>query len=338
MSKANQEKFLSTSQHFVALSLMCLVTVSCGRLAQSENTSRAGGTTTSRSASADKVVCSEDGQTDCVVSGSFKAVDSTNLIAENIKTGVTIGGVNGNLTTPNPWDLRVGTTVNGVIGKLKVTCRNRVNTKIFNYDNPGTFAIGQTSVTSGTAIDIWDTVDDSPNNMFDEFPVSIVSAWGSNTDCGGVEMTGDDSNVWKDITTTDGTAGSTCVATPSNCTIKNKITGLLWSKLMNGATWDVAWNSCRILNHNGLSGWRLPTQKELMEAYIHGMGPAAVTIGWASKALVKNLIVQSGTNSSAPDASYNYNHWSVHLGNGYINYSFWTKSGSPGQLPFVCVR
>lgn len=41
------------------------------------------------------LICTTEGQSSCIVSGNFKAVGATNLVAENVKAGVSLGGVLG---------------------------------------------------------------------------------------------------------------------------------------------------------------------------------------------------------------------------------------------------
>ena len=267
----------------------------------------------------------------------------------NIKDTVSIFGTVGNLTAavaPNSWDVRVGVTVNGVTGKLKVNCRNRVGSA-FNYDG-AISGIGQSGVTSGTAIDIWDTIDDY-NNYVSGLPPSIVTAWGSNTDCGGIDTPGlssDDDNVWKDVTTTNGTTASTCAATSANCTMQDKITGLWWSKQQTGAAWNTAWSTCLttlngttygtnpVPGYNGQTGWRLPTQKELMDAYNHGIRSAASdkwtvpNSNWITEGNMANYF-WSGSSVSF----FTSNAWYVNLafGGTYDN-------GKNNTYQVVCVR
>jgi hypothetical protein len=254
--------------------------------------------------------------------GSYQTgAGDADITQANIKDTVSIFGTVGNLTAavaPNSWDVRVGVTVNGVTGKLKVNCRNRVGSA-FNYDG-AISGIGQSPVTSGTAIDIWDTIDDYNNNV-SGLPPSIVTAWGSNTDCGGIDTPGlssDDDNVWKDVTTTNGTTASTCAATSANCTMQDKITGLWWSKQQTGAAWNTAWSTClttlngttygtnSVPGYNGQTGWRLPTQKELMDAYNHGIRSAAdkpPINNWITEASIAANYFWSGSSVSSATSS-----------------------------------
>jgi hypothetical protein len=221
----------------------------------------------------------------------YTGTGDTDITAANIASGLDIFGATGSLTgavAPDPWNVRVGVTVNGVTGKLKVNCRNRVSTSsptLYNYDG-AIGSIGQGGRTGGSVRDIWDTIDDY-NNAQVGVPGGVVASWSSSTDCYGVESGAGDDNVWKDVTTTNGTTASTCTATPANCTMQDKITGLSWSKLQASAAWNTAWSNCQSLNYNGQTGWRLPTQKELMEAYTHGIRSAA-RANWMTEANMYN--------------------------------------------------
>lgn len=192
------------------------------------------------------------------------AAGDPDIAASNIKDQVNIFGITGDVTSPNAWDLRAGVTVGSVTGKLKVNCRNRANG----------------DVSGDSVVDIWDTIDDY-------LGVPPTNVWGNNTDCGGVEAAAGDDNVWKDVTTTSAGAASNCATDGTRCTMQDKITGLWWSKLQANATWNEAWSNCQSLNHNGQTGWRLPTQKELMEAYTHGIRSAA-SANWMTEAHMTN--------------------------------------------------
>jgi hypothetical protein len=258
----------------------------------------------------------------------YTGTGDTDISAANIASGVDIFGATGSLTgavAPDPWNVRVGVTVNGVTGKLKVNCRNRVNSSRYNYDGAiGSIRVG--GVTTGTSVDIWDTIDDYNNNV-SGLPPSVVTAWGNNTDCAGVEVTAGDDNVWKDVTTTAAGAASNCATDGARCTMQDKITGLWWSKLQANATWNVAWSNCQSLNHNGQTGWRLPTQKEIMEAYTHGIRSEART-NWMTEANM-NTNLWSGSAGSTNTA----NAWTFYLTNGSTG-----NFGKGVANQVVCVR
>jgi hypothetical protein len=238
----------------------------------------------------------------------------TDIVDTNIKSAVDIFGITGNVTagaSPNAWDLRAGVTVGSVTGKLKVNCRNRVRSAVYNYDG-AIGSIGTSGVSSGTAIDIWDTIDDYNNNV-SGLPPSVVPGWENNA-CGGVDdpsLSTDDDNVWKDVTTTSGGATSNCATDAARCTMQDKITGLWWTKTQSNVTWDAAWSNCQTLSYNGQTGWRLPTQKELMEAYGHGIR-SAVSASWITQSGLNNWFWSGSSNSSSSS-----NAWGVNLSNGY---------------------
>ena len=136
-------------------------------------------------------------------------------------------------------------------------------------------------------------------------------------------------NVWKDITTTNGTTASDCATTAANCTMKDKITGLQWSKIQStGQTWSVAINTCDALSFNGQTDWRLPTQKELMEAYTHGVRSAATT-NWMTEANMSANYFRSGSS-----VSYDTNNaWLVSLAEGTTD-----RDSKTYPYQVVCVR
>ncbi|MBC7530208.1 MAG: DUF1566 domain-containing protein [Oligoflexus sp.] len=259
------------------------------------------------------------------------------IIASNIVSTATIFGLTGNLTAPaaiDPWNVRVGSVINGVTGQLKTSCRNRANTSLWDTSVPytvstvdataDTLTITGHSFTSnmtvrvgastaptgitinsttyyvivvdantiklsaasgpGAQVDItavgsnvtiyawsdgtlhwWDTIDDYNNNLV--YPTSLVASWSSDTDC--------NYSNWQDLT-----ADGACDTAADNCIMKDKISGLTWSESHPVAaaaaatttlSWQKAIQHCNNLSFGGFTGWRLATQKELMEAYIHGI-------------------------------------------------------------------
>jgi hypothetical protein len=334
----------------------------------------------------------------------YTGTGDPDIDAAKIMSDVEIFGTTGTAASavaPDPWDVRVGVTVNGVTGKLKTTCRNRANTSVFDIDqgqaatitkgSPGTININSHGLTNGTmvrvnystaptglsngttyyvvnsaadtfnlsatsggsainmttsagadvtvhrwkasptSVDIWDTIDDLYYSQAGlpqiGLPPSVVTDWGNNTDCGGVEVIAGDDNVWKDVTTTAAGESSDCATDGARCTMQDKITGLWWMRKQPGSVWNVAWSNCQSLNHNGQTGWRLPTQKELMEAYTHGIRSAAST-NWITGDMDYQVWSGSSYGSTFTFA------WTVNLASGYT-YSLAHKI-SPEQV--VCVR
>ena len=216
--------------------------------------------------------------TQLTTDGAFEFFDSTgarytgsgdsDLVAAKVKSGVALENFSITGTwgpAPTAWDIRVGTVINGVTGALKVNCRNRANSSLFDSDSmpPGTAA-----TTAGVVLDYWDTIDDFNNNG--AFPTELVNGWTSATDCA--------KDVWQDMTT------GTCDSTAKDCMMKDRVSGLYWSEsypatgagpASTTANWSNAISRCDALSYGGYSDWRVPTIKELLEAYVHGIRDVA---------------------------------------------------------------
>jgi hypothetical protein len=252
--------------------------------------------------------CTTEGQSNCIVDGvNFKAVKPSNI---------------------DPWDIRVGKTVGGVQGKLKVSCRNRINSNIFNYDGD-IASIGTGIRVGGLALDFWDTVDDYSSSAF-VIPPDIASDWGETTDCFGLETINGDNNVWKDVTTTISGETSNCSADTARCTLQDKITNLWWSKIQTPSStvsWPLALNACANLDHNGTTDWRLPTQKELSQIFAHGVR-SVTSAAWIPQSNLNEYFWSSTSLSLSPG-----NAWSTVLADGR---TFHGSKGSGRQV--ICVR
>jgi hypothetical protein len=263
-----------------------------------------------------------------IVAGNVK----NTVIFENLSLTGTYAG-----TAPNAWDLRAGTTVGDVAGKLKVNCRNAVRLS----GTSGVF--DNTTSPAAAGSDIWDTIDD-----YHGLPAStdFPSSWSvANNYCGGVDdpnSSSDDDNVWKDVTTV-GTGGASCAdnptgspGSPENCTMQDKISGLKWSKrVTSGVSWQDAITACNASLHNGQTAgsWRLPTQKELLDAYNHGITSAARTDAyWMTLGNMQSLFWSSSSSSRWPTGA-----WVVVLVDG----TAWETAlgtGKFGNNAVVCVQ
>ena len=175
------------------------------------------------------------------------------------------------------------------------------------------------SLGTGT-LSVSDTIEDF--NSFGEILTS--HPWSSsNNFCDGVEAIAGDSNVWKD------TSGGGCTNNSSNCRMKDKISGLEWTKMQSvSLNWGKAMDLCNGLTVDSVPGWRLPTQKELMDAYNHGIRSAGST-NWISKSTFDANYFWSASTVSANFGGA----WSVHLAYGRSN--DFSKSGT---YQVVCVR
>ena len=169
-----------------------------------------------------------------------------NLVAIKIGSGTQIFGVTGSLvaTAVSAQDVRVGTSINGVTGTLKVNCRN--NTDSTHY---------------ATALSVIDYTFDNG------YPSNLATGSTSANNC--------DGSVWTDQTG----GGNTC--TGADCLLKDTISGLQWTKTYTPTTWTAAKNACAGLTYHGISGWRLPSEKELLGAYVNGIAAPMLGTGIA---------------------------------------------------------
>jgi hypothetical protein len=210
-----------------------------------------------------------------------------------------------------------------------------VNTVLSPETGTLTASITRTLATNTTTTDDW-------NN-----PPFVV--WGNGNDCGGVDspdIANDNHSVWRDVTTADGTTPSTCAISPGNCTMQDKITGLWWSKSQSLVPWSTARTNCESLNtttshgstllgFNSKTGWRLPTQKELMEAYTHGIKSVPSALGgsdmWISESMLTSNSFWSGSTVSWTPT--NPESWAVNLAKGSVFSQTQTQTAA-----VVCVR
>jgi len=221
----------------------------------------------------------------------------------------------------------------GLTANTTYYVRNKTNDTFQVSTTSGGAAIDFT-VTNGASIvvfkwgdgtrDIWDTIDDYNNNLgVMTSAANTPAAWSSQNFCGGVGTASGD-EVWTD-TTTDGA----CSDAGDECRFKDKITGIEWSETQStSARWGTAMTTCANLSFGGAGAWRVPTQKELMAAYEHGIYSAQNAF-WITKAQMDaNYFWASSTQSNGTS-----NAWLVYLANGYTNNLVKTN---PNQV--VCVR
>ncbi len=281
-------------------------------------------------------------------SGTYQSGQGdADIDATNIRNGITVFGTTGTVTAAaflcaysseasciadsgcqwangacsiDPWNIRIGSSIAGISGSLKTNCRNRVNGALFNG--------------GAAALEPWDTIDDI--NANGAFPASLVASWTSNTDC--------DQSVWKDLT-----ADGACNAATDDCLIKDRISGLTWSESypVSGSapsstiiSWSGAYTSCDNLVFGSYSDWRLPTQKEWMEAYSHGLraiGYNGSGVPRATGTLDNNdAFIQNTDDYYWTASTYSYNTgtaWKQHLGHGST-----VNDTKAGGFLYMCVR
>jgi len=225
--------------------------------------------------------CSSDGQTGCVTSGMLPAAAITGF---------------------STWNIRAGTTLAGLSGTLKTNCRSAVSSA-YNYDG----AVGSlpaTAISSGTAFDYWDTTDD-----YSGIAANKVTAWSSATYC--------DSSTWTDVTTTNGGTSNVVCGTSSTCIYRDQITNLQVTGILSSGSnttntgapatnaWSAAVNACAGSTYGGYAAgtWRLPTQKELLSLYEHGI-VSLVSANFMTLANMQGLFWSSSTASAGTTSAW----------------------------------
>jgi hypothetical protein len=229
-----------------------------------------------------------------------------------------------NTTTIDSFDIRAGKSIAGVSGKLKANCRNAIVDATYNYDG-AISSIGTGVQTAGDAFDWWDTIDD-----FSAIATAIPTGW-SNYYCNSAED-------WVDVSVDSSGTSAPCSATTDDCQYKDRITGLVWSELRSTSmVWNTAMAHCGETmnatgNYNGdgpfagRTGWRLPTQKELMVAYSHGIK------GLENAKYITDVDQFFWSASSL--STLTSRAWVVHLGNGSVS----NHLAKTGTSYVTCVR
>lgn len=216
----------------------------------------------------------------------------------DIVSGKTFLGVEGR-GSPGPVvdskDLRFGVALGQTTGKLKVNCRNMTDAE--TWDN--------TQGLATTGKDVYDTIDDG--NAGAAFPSSNPWPGGEAHFCGANDP--EDSN-WLRLITVPATSGDHAV-------FEDKISGLRWSRGNDFFTkqWSTAASYCDDLNHGGIDTWRLPTQKELMQAYVHGIFDLDDGHTPTDNLGDLNTSFWSATSESAVSGQF----WYLALGSGIVN-------------------
>ena len=259
----------------------------------------------------------------------------TDIAVGNIANGVTIFGTTGSLVIPSPctgdgqsdcfvppydgstnvfksadtsafstWDIRSGKTVGGVSGSITFY-KNMADTASFNRT---------TGAGALAGVDIYDTIDDYNNGTF---PTQNPGGWDQAT---GVN--------WLRDSQSDTDSDGTCDGI-ENCVYKDQNSGLLWSRSdLTTKTWENAITYCDGLNgsnYGGYSGgWRLPTEKELLQAYVDGI--------WSQKGRL-NFTPGHFWSSSSSSSFPTTDAMQVGLSDGYV-----TNFGKTSLYYVMCVR
>lgn len=234
------------------------------------------------------------------------------------------------LPSPEPWDIRYGVTVGSVTGKLKLNCRNmahlsyydsayctnlsftnqadcELNAETWQSDGAGTIGV----------LDTTDNIDDYLNNTGD---FATENPWLSDEYFCAYNSPSDP--TWERVETTPPTSGG-------NSVFRDRISKLKWTRGASTPThnWGGALSYCQSQassEFGGIGNWRLPTQKEMMAAYQHGLHDLDSDHTPTDNLQDLNTYFWTSTSvSSNPSQG-----WWVYTDSGTTNYSIKTLSMS----------
>lgn len=267
--------------------------------------------------------CTESLSADCFVAGRFKAVANAELLPGHIKTGIKIGATTGtfpSVASPLPTGNAsqpqlMATTFNELLAKStsftfydshgnEYLQRGSANLKAFNIaHNETIFGV------SGTAQPL-------QNIEFDKVRMRADLYGGQGkmkTDCRNGFPSGtapnkfhpsiaDDGSskppvfkgkadnscheeLWENVTENSNGDVVACENSKPVCEYRDKQTRLIWAKDRHKThiTRDQAAAKCAQLATTENKPWRLPTHKELLQAYVHGISYIAPGAGFLDK-------------------------------------------------------
>lgn len=322
------------------------------KLATSEKIMLCDGTITSGRMSD----CAEDGKTNCITNINFPALNKHAVDGTKILFGTTIAGVAGKQrgvaicrngkgitnaggSTAAPWDgWRSATgTVSITNGSVNVS---GVGTGFAGDHSAGDeiLVAGETrriaSIASNTSMTVTTAftttaagvtyTQRSPNNdiTVDDFQ-NGASPWYTGSD-----GTNCHEGNFIDVTNSSSTLVPWTAQEPTWTKIfQDKLTGVyLTNQFINPNTWTRATERCLGLNGGTAgSGWRLPTQKELMQMYIDGIAKIDTSFGD-----ITAYYWTSTTASNTADTA-----WRLRLQYGS---TVSTNKGSSSSMSHICVR
>lgn len=201
------------------------------------------------------------------------------------------------------WDIRMGKTVAGIAGQFFLPT-NLANSSLFNRSS----GLGSTP-----SIDAYDSIDDYANGTM--FPTSPLPLPHSSPSL----------SHWFRDPVSDSNANIACDGA-EECVYVDKISGRAWAR-PDGTpnTWDLSINNCENKVYGTYSDWRMPTQKELMQAYISGI--------WSLKDTAKLNLMNNPFWAATSDSTSNTQAYLVELSKGEIIFEAKGMNNA-----FICVR
>lgn len=237
--------------------------------------------------------CTSDGQVGCVTTATYPAANTTAFTAWDIRKGITIGGVAGELTH----------------------YKNMARTALFDRASGDGGATG---------IDFYDSIEEYNANYatFPYIPTENPTGWYQSTGANWIMNPTNDTGTGSGGVASDGLCNGT-----EACVIKDRFTNLMWAKADSTTrTWETAITFCEGSSYGTFTDWRVPTQKELMQAYSDGI--------WSQKDSTHlNLTISAYYWTSTTAGSSTTNAWIMGPGYGEV-----LTSGKTTSTRVICVR
>lgn len=227
------------------------------------------------------------------------------LLPANIRAGTEIFALIGTLTpAPRYEDVRKNAGLYSGKGKLKLDCRNAFAD---SYQNNNSYP----------------SVDDGNNTVkltnFGTYPL-----WTKDNLC--------DQELWLNATKDSNGAIVSCTNEKDHCVYRDTVTKLNWlndsSKTPRNKS--DAQGYCAEVVVNGDKGWRLPTHKELLQAYVHRLR----YVSTSSNFLDPNVYYWSSSSRPDTDSSKNYSNVALKPANGESAYG----SDDSQSFNVLCVK
>lgn len=217
--------------------------------------------------------CTSDNGSSCVTSAAYPSIIKSAITAAGLMSGKVVAGITGTYapvcTTDGQvacltdatfkagagasmtvFDVRAGKTIGGLVAKLNYA-KNGADTSAFNRTT------GTGATASAATTDKFDSIDDYNNG--DAFPSTTPSDWLAIQE-----------NFVRD-TSSDEDNDTECSGV-EDCVYRDVNTGLYWARSsVSTVVWEPAVTICETLDYGGYDDWRMPSQKELIQAYIDGI-------------------------------------------------------------------
>ena len=232
--------------------------------------------------------CTANGQVGCVTTASYKSANLTNLVASNIKSGVSVAGVTGGYPS-STYPLSGSDAAVNDLDTATFAIKIKASSDFEWFDSSGNrySRSGDTALANNALIkkdaSIFGTVGTysvagliAPEDY--RYGVTLDGVGGklltscqdtsSLTDVGGVVSC----NAAKTLNVIDLTPGGCNPANTNNCMYKDAVTNLTWarnSETLPGKVWTYAQATvyCQAMVLNGVGSWRVPSKAEVLRAH-----------------------------------------------------------------------